>query len=661
MSDCGIDKDYVLIMRNAVAVFRAGRLMYLYMFEWQMKELACGSVPEWVRNISVDDLFSKCQIKETDQKKNSFRKAFQAVKETLAKIPDLNVADVTYLHTLLPFVCFDKVAHPMTEEYNKRLADPDTLEHKVKKIKDKRNDVFHEEQTAASEQAFKSLKDNILDCLDKASVEFKITPSEKQSKVSAVNDLFRGIVNDTSTSNERLKRFITDWLISSGPREVGNTVKDSIPLGDDYSINVPIDPIFHIVTLSCEAVGPNKFSAERMLFKCSEIFQHLRGNITIINGEAGSGKTMLIRKMFLETLRNLGVIEGQECFKGVGNFILALFIECRSEKSSTLVEYLKFTFVQLKGLEDHVVLEVIDSMKGLVFFIDGNDEANVSCRNLIDDITKYCGNEKHQSVCFVTSRNEAGAKLQRDLSSKSIKSTALVIEKITSLHDKKSYLRKYSGYLAEGKTGQLIAAFSQLPPNVEDVLSTPILLALFCRLIFENTENISQVKNLNDVYEALFQSIEGKVIHLIEVNGWAVAGSAEVTAMNLMATFYRFSLDLWQRGSFDVKTKDISVLFDDWLCILGSKSIECNRILSCMLTPERSIRLKKQLTFQYPHLSIQEFAAAKAIVSTFLVENKERKSKPDKVFKLFRRSKDKINLLDKCIGFEIHEDHDKLR
>ena len=644
-------------MRNAVFVFRGGRVVYQNILHWQMQELGIHSIPQWVNNADVDDLLSECQIDGTNQRKReAFTKWLNDIKKDLRKIPDLKIADVTFLHKLLPCVCYNKVAHPHTQEYQNRLADPDTLEHKVQKIKNRRNGVFHEEETAASGVLFDQLKKEIIDCMEKAFEVFNVTPSEKASKMSEVNDLFNGIISDTSSSSERLKQFIIDWLLSEGLVEIAATVKEIVPLGDNYAVNMPIDPIFHILTLSCEAEGPKKLTTGRMFLKCSDIFQEIKENITIINGDPGSGKTMLLRKSYLEVLRELSVITGDQCFEGIGNFTLPLAVECRSENSGSLVEYFQRTFDKLEGLKPYVVREVINTLKGLVFFIDGNDEANKAGKKLIDEITKYCSNKSHSASCYISSRNEAGAKLERVLSTKGIKCKSLVIEKITSLDDKESFLNKYSDYLEEGGTSQLIPSFRNLPPNVGEVFSTPILLALFCRLILESDESISRVKNILDIYRTLFQSIERKVANLIEDNGWTIARTAEATARDLMAAFYRRSLNLWQRGSFDFKTDDVSVLFDVWLGILESRTADdCKRILSSILTPEHSMRHKGLVTFQFPHLSIQEFASAEAIVSAFLSKIRERQSIPEDV------SESQINPLDNCIGLETRKDGDKLR
>ena len=557
---------------------------------------------------------SKCSIEKHNEK--AFNKSLKEFRNKLGRM-DLTVVDVTFLHSLVPVVCFDKMAHPLTREYNKRLTDPSTLEHNLKSVKDTRNDICHDEARAVQDYVFDQLKTSILNCLEIAAQNFSIDDLAKQEKVREVNEAFAGIINDTTSTPERLVQFIRDWLISDGRDEIARTVRESVPLADNYSVIVPVDDIFYELQLSCRETSDDKLTTHKISFKCFEIFRHIHENIAILYGEAGSGKTTLIRKMFCEFLKS-EADNPNLSFTGVNRFALPLFIECRSENSSSLVQYLKNIFnKQLYQYTDSVVLKAIDCFEGIAFFIDGIDEANRNCQDLIEDVVKYCKTNKQHSFCFITSRVEAGSIFEAKLSMESVKSSAISIEKIVNQNEQIGFLKKYCNSLHTNNSNQLVDAFSKVLFEVQNVFSTPIMLSLFCRLALEDQANVTNTRNIYDVYSALYESYERRVENLIRVNNWTT-GSTSFLARRILHTFCQLSLRLWRRGSFKVEVDDIDKLYAEWQEEGRTDDINYDLILSCILSPEFTFRYRGQKMFQFPHLSIQEFMAAKAVVRSFL-------------------------------------------
>ena len=571
---------------------------------------------------------------------------------------ELNTYDVTFLHKLLPIICYDKISKTGSRKNKERMRDREKIECHLKFIKEFRNDISHEREKAMDEEQLNKLRKHSIDCLSIAAKFCGVDNKTKQDKISKILADFDKLFEDTATPETR-DEVIKSALIIRGRREITKATRRFVPLSDDYRINIDIDKVFYVIDLSyqrnqdedCMGSRTDLDATEKITFKCSKIFLHMTESVTILSGDAGSGKTTLIRKLFNDILRSTEDHSWKGCFDGVERFKLPLYIECRTEKSVCLAELMRNHFLkQMDGFNDNKVSRTLDILDGIIFLIDGYDEAKDTCKELVAEVARYCHASQKRAFCIISSRVESAKHLMSILSNSSVNFHCLSFEKITDENDQKYFLQKYSNLtkLKLGKSNELVESFIKLRRDVQKIFTTPSMLAMFCRLFKQDRANgVSNAQNVHEVYAALFESCQKKMENLIQEHNWAVRVTPSSIAKKIMSKLCSYSLKLWRQQEFTFSKEERDDLVDECATDYCSEDIDFQQILSCILSPEESLLHTEPESFQFPHLTIQEFCAANHIVADLC--------KPD------RLNGNRVSSLKDVIGWEARTSSDKIR
>ena len=330
----------------------------------------------------------------------------------------------------------------------------------MKFAKEFRNHLSHEKEKAVLDDWLQKLQENIVQGLESAAVLYGVADTEKKEKISEVKRAFDQLIEDTTSTPERRIMFIKSCIENLGRNELENLVQSKVPLPDNYLINASIDEVFYIITMSRKKeeheltpdVDDSGKESNRVVFPCSEILDHLTGTTTIVSAGAGSGKTTLMRKIFIRYICNANrqPSAATKCFKGAGNFTLPQYIECRSESSCNLLEYLRKLYRNfLFEFSDEEILRAFEMLSGLIFLVDGYDEADQPRRVFVKEVVEFCERSNGKSRCLISSRVEAANRLVSQLSPSSIRCRSLTFEKITDPADQQKFLQNYCNYFKE--------------------------------------------------------------------------------------------------------------------------------------------------------------------------------------------------------------------
>ena len=119
-------------------------------------------------------------------------------------------------------------------------------------------------------------------------------------------------------------------------------MRTRVSLPDRRAMSVLIKDVFYIVSFLKEFWDGKRHT--KASFKCSEILSNTDQTVTIIRGEAGTGKTVFLRELLRDILEAREDNPSNACFEGATKYNLALPIECRFEESGSLVEFMRNNF-----------------------------------------------------------------------------------------------------------------------------------------------------------------------------------------------------------------------------------------------------------------------------------------------------------------------------
>ena len=657
---CDLSEDYLYMLRNAVGSHELGPLVYILIIEAVWSKKKDETIGEYIQ---TNNLLEACGMKE------SVRNKWLSDNSEKLKEKDVRSFDITFLSVLLPIICHPQICRQGVEEWKTRVNDPTKIEHFLNLIKEFRNDNAHERKKAVQNARLSKLQSDMLKCLELAAQLYGLGQSVEDEWIGRVNDGFSKLIEDTSSTPERRAKFVSDCLIKYGHEEMENMARRTITYGNVHNkMTLLIDDIFYVLEFSCavEKIGNTQLgqhgekesaaSTERFTFKCYEVFENDKKAIIIISGEAGSGKTTVFRKIFGDIVR----AKGGHCvssFTGIDRFRLALYIECRSEISCNLTEFMGNNFPKwVLPYQSSEVLMALNSIDGLLFLIDGYDEADDVRRNLVQEVIQLCNRSRGRALCIISSRVEAANLLAEKLSDDSVGYDHFSFEKITSPKDRIIFLEKYSAGLKEktashnaNNSTDIVTTFRNLASTAQKVFVTPIMLALFCQLCHEDERNgVADITTAHDVYELLYTNCFNKITKMIRDNKWSKVVRPSFLAEKIMNKLCLYSVQLWRLNKyvFDMSNVDkfVQEFSESNWC---SESIDFDRILSCILSPEQSVK-GTTTSLAFAHLSIQEHLCSKQITKDLLSAEC-----PTSQTDTSTDSSWSFTAIERCIGLEV--------
>lgn len=329
--------------------------------------------------------------------------------------------------------------------------------------------------------------------------------------------------------------------------------------------------------------------------------------ITII-GSAGSGKTMVTKRIFLSSLEHLNLIP--------------FIIEFRKlEQNQSIYNYIKDVLFKFDtNLYDEKIFNYILRSGQFLFIFDGYDEIQFDDFNnrqkAIKDRTKDLEDftrNFNENFFIVTSRINANAEYLEAFDTYSIcelskKDTYNFIDlQCNLLDDGKNWAKTIHKKLSEKAANY---AFF-------DYLKNPLLLTLFIASYYQNPELPSRKC---DFYSNIFDALWFKHDKITKSGGYQHPKHYEKKIYETL--LYHFCFITYFKGLFVFSETQLNDLLDKTIAHAKINDCDSEKVKEDMIT-SISILFKDGNEYMFPHRSMQEYFLAKYISTLTFEKNKE--------------------------------------
>lgn len=310
-----------------------------------------------------------------------------------------------------------------------------------------------------------------------------------------------------------------------------------------------------------------------------------------ITGDAGSGKSTLIKYLFLSCLK--------EAYK------IPITIELRSlnHNQDSFEEYIANQIFHTNriGTSDKTTEQLLDKGKFL-FFLDGYDEINSEkkeslTREINDFVRKY-----NKNSYLITSRPYTGVLMMPLFKN-------FWISKL-SMRDVEGFIEKQmiNEDIAKLKPSILNSIHSLENEGVYDFLSNPLLLSIFI-LTYEYNPLIPQKKSLyyQQVFDALFSTHDS-----LSKFGYVRDRRCKLNKTDFEKILQQFSAITYFQGAYTFHKKELSL---SWATVKSTNSEYQFEDAHLMydLTTNIGLIVEDGLNYYFAHRSLQEYFAAQYI------------------------------------------------
>lgn len=340
-----------------------------------------------------------------------------------------------------------------------------------------------------------------------------------------------------------------------------------------------------------------KYEIEEYKFKTLESFYRNRNYTTII-GRAGSGKSMLMKKIFLTSIEQ--------------RIKIPIFIELRilNNYEGELHDFISNEILGLNIAGSTHILDLLLKEGSFLFLFDGYDEIY---SDKLDKITQSIESfiDKNSKNWFVISSRK-GANIEALNRFENNYITPLKKNEIEGFISQQCKLFGYPS-LANSIINEI-----NKPKNIDisDYLEIPLLLSMF---ILFYRENISIPEVKYDFYSNVYQTILTKHYSYTRPGGWQHKRESDLTNSQITNVLCYLSYRTYFLGQIEFP---LEILEQHIEKIISKENLKCSvESIIKDLHKNINILIKDGINYRFPHRSLQEYFTVRRI-RNLSIENK---------------------------------------
>ncbi|XP_018021097.1 uncharacterized protein LOC108677397 isoform X2 [Hyalella azteca] len=547
----------------------------------------------------------KTRLSEKELKEKYY---FTSSEIKLLKEDDASAFDVTLLIKLIKM--FAGIADCPHE--NPCDHDDTKAECLLWKLRNHRNLISHKIKTSStSEHVFTTAKDTMIKLFSVLDLEkVKIGKEAVDQHIQKIQQSFKNVGNTDYERQCMEQQFVfkTEALKESQSywRQYGTS--EAVPFTGNVvnsgKVYHPME-LFVKEKLLSDGGVTEKISYRHILKRTNEDGR----KATVLVGEAGSGKTTVVKNIVLQFL---GIIPVEVEF--LKEIHLLLFLECRDRTTTSLENAVKNNFPQAFR-KISLSLNSFCSL-GNIVIIDGYDEVNESSSNVINQILRQM---KSMISCHIllTTRPHRADQLKNLLNSSGIQFTTFELVPLSEEEDQLEFLQRYeenSSPEAPSSLGMTLS-FKSLLPEVKQFFVYPINLVLFYFLYTYSPETIESWETSNDVIEQMLilyeKFIAKKLLERHFVN-------LECFIQEALGEIYQFAFDCISADKVMLSAEDmrpvqrcLETKFREWKLL---NKLDVSVVTSVVFLTKTVPNPACPVVYQFYHKSIQEIMAARTFV-----------------------------------------------
>ena len=340
---------------------------------------------------------------------------------------------------------------------------------------------------------------------------------------------------------------------------------------------------------SVEDVVEFKIRDEEYKFVSLESF-YRNNNFTTIIGRAGSGKSMLMKKIFLKCIEQ--------------KIKIPIYLELRALNSydGGLAEYIESEILGLKLVGSEQILKKILKRGDFLFLFDGYDEIYSDKKNAITLSIERFIDHNSKNWFVITSREGAGIESLNRFENNYI--LPLIKKEV------EEFVKLQCNLIGDKKLAINIIKEINEPHNIDvtGYLENPLLLSMF--LLFYRS-NISLPEIKYDFYNNVYNTILTKHYAFTRVGGWQHKRDSGLTNKQVTEVLCWLSYRTYFLGLIEFSKEELEKQLSK---IVEQLEIECSiEDLIQDLYKNINIIILEGNSFRFPHRSLQEYFTVRQI------------------------------------------------
>lgn len=429
----------------------------------------------------------------------------------LTNVDDLANKDITFLCKLIRSGC------PSLSSNDDDWTIPGyTLEYYITFIRKERNKLSHEVKTIETDLLGRTLDsiavylDTILELtelkVERSEVDIKNQLENQRKKVrSYVNELKKSVPSISYyTAVEKMTEDLTRKIVRGARKELQEKYLWRENL-DCLSPLRDVDDTQHLTTKNVyvdrrlEDTDGASYRMKDILFPQSNVFASSR--VIVIHGRTGEGKTSLSKYAYHLWSENLA----EAAQNGVD---LLIYIPCRFVTTRSISAYLKSRLPEtLRNIHTDDVVPLMQE-PGVVFVIDGYDEAGGEVEGLVDDIMTLLP----ASRVIITAKTQWASKIIQRVKSVTSCYKVLSLMEVTD-NELQEFISKV--FAALGKDTQscdrFLAYLTEVKEDIDSLIYCPLTICLLSLLWIKKPELARKIKTSAQLYHKLIDLILERV------------------------------------------------------------------------------------------------------------------------------------------------------